>query len=229
MVPEADRQEVRWQQDPQTTGSTSPPGLVPDEPAGQRRRQGTAIAGPERVPALRCAPASCERDPWFASRPFIRFVMRVRARVLLLHYRHPGNALHLPAASRAVTLQGVEERLAVEAITLRPESSSVPLDAGRVQHQVLDALGHEEPVEPGAVAAGLVAAHDRTALRPRRRAPAAKASSKRGVSRAGTVRRTTGPAGSPAIVSFQRPSPSFRLESRASSPRASQSEPGVGL
>jgi hypothetical protein len=80
------------------------------------------------------------------------------ARVLRLGRRHPHHGAHPPLAPGA-RHHRPQQRLGVDPVGLGPPGPPVHRDRGRVDRQVLDAVGDEAAVQPEAVAARLVAGH----------------------------------------------------------------------
>jgi hypothetical protein len=82
------------------------------------------------------------------------------ARVFLANGRHPDHAPHFLLA-QAVPDQELHQTVEIEPVGLRPPSTSIHLDAGRVHDHIVDISVSQEAVQPDAIAAGFVAAHYR--------------------------------------------------------------------
>ena len=59
-----------------------------------------------------------------------------------------------------VTQQHRQKLVDIEPIRFSPPLAAIDLNTGRVDHEVLDAMGHQGAVQPEAIAASLVTAHD---------------------------------------------------------------------
>src|SRR5215468_3181412 len=84
--------------------------------------------------------------------------------VFLLDAGHPHHTPHLLLAC-AVAQQHRQELADIEPISLRPALAPIDFNAGGVDDVIVDAMRHQGAVEPEAVAASFVTAHDARVLR----------------------------------------------------------------
>src|SRR5262249_7639918 len=84
--------------------------------------------------------------------------------VLVRDGRHPDHPPHLAFAA-VVAAQQVEQLRRVHRVGLDPLAAAIDLDGAGIDHPVVDAPTRQGPVQPEAIAAGLVAGADRGAGR----------------------------------------------------------------
>src|SRR5882724_1852895 len=78
--------------------------------------------------------------------------------VFLRNARHPHDANH-PRLAAPIRHQCTKQKLAVDAIRLRPPCALLHRDAGRIEHEAGDSSLRQQAVQPEPVITGLVAAH----------------------------------------------------------------------
>jgi hypothetical protein len=80
--------------------------------------------------------------------------------ILFRFGRNPNDAPHRLRASRNVAGQQITQAAQIESVRLRAPALLRHFDARRVDDQVLDPLGDQEPVKPEAFAARFITTHD---------------------------------------------------------------------
>jgi hypothetical protein len=137
----------------------------------ERRRQAAAVTGAQPVePPAPVAPRRREvpdalghQQPLDAADVLDTLIDQplaltaAPAAVLVLDARHPDHAAHLRLAALPGD-QRAQQDAQVDPGRLGPARPAVDRQARRVDHLVLDAAGAQQPVQPEAVVAGLVAA-----------------------------------------------------------------------
>ena len=165
------------------------PHMLARDLAHQVRRQGVAVSAARALELLDEAPGARLQvayplavqqalDAVDVHGAFLHQPLALAPRpacVLLLHRGRPHHAAHPPLAA-LVAYQHPHQLLQIQSVGLGPPRSPVDLDARRVEHPALHTLGLKPAVQPEAVVARLVAAHDahrltqpfdRPAVRPR--------------------------------------------------------------